>query len=75
MNEGEIESDRVCLKAYVCVTVQYVNECTLLFMVIKASDSSLNLDERFRLTKRDKVRMKKEKGEKKKKQTDSGLYK
>lgn len=38
-----------------------MNECTLLFMVIKASDSNLNLDERFRLTKRDKVRMKKKK--------------
>lgn len=36
-------------------------------MVIKASDSNLNLDERFRLTKRDKVRMKG--GERKKKRS------
>lgn len=36
-----------------------MNECTLLLMVIKALDSNLNLDERFSLTKTDKVWMKK----------------
>lgn len=55
-----------------------MNEGTLLSTVIKALASNLasnlNLDERFRLTKRDKVRKKKEK-ERKKKQTDRGLYK
>lgn len=54
----------MCLKAYICVKVQHVSDCALLFMVIKASDSNLNLDERFRLAKRDKVRMKKEKKKK-----------
>lgn len=42
-----------------------MNECTLLFMVISFR-LKLNLDERFSLTKRDKLRMKNKKKEEKK---------
>ena len=40
-------------------------------MVIKDLDSNLNLDERFRLTKREKVRMKKEEKKKSRQTQDS----